>query len=60
MYKTGFDSITQEPDYYEKVIETKLATRPTRLHPVGLSPAPVQAPVPGEAWTSQSLKDQNF
>ncbi len=56
MYKTGFDSITQEPDYYEKVIETKLATRPTHLRPIGLSPTPVQVPVPGEAWTNQSLR----
>jgi radical SAM superfamily enzyme YgiQ (UPF0313 family) len=57
MYKTGFDSITQEPDYYEKVIETKLATRPTHLRPIGLSPTPVQVPVPGEAWTNQSLRN---
>ncbi len=57
MYKTGFDSITQEPDYYEKVIKTKLAVRPTRLRPAGSLPTPVQAPVPGESWMGQSLGD---
>jgi len=57
MYKTGWDDITKNPDYYEKVIKTKLAVRPTRLRPAGSLPTPVQAPVPGEAWMGQSLGD---
>tara|TARA_Y100000294_G_C8430148_1_gene286470 strand:- start:494 stop:676 length:183 start_codon:yes stop_codon:yes gene_type:complete len=60
MYKRGWDSITQNPDYYEKVIKTKLATLPTRLRPIGSLPIPVQAPVPGESWVGQSLKDQSL
>jgi hypothetical protein len=57
MYKTGWGDITKNPDYYEKVIKTKLAVRPTRLRPAGSLPTPVQAPVPGEAWMGQSLGD---
>ncbi len=32
-YKTGWDSVTKKSDYYEKIIENELATRPRRLLP---------------------------
>ena len=66
IYKTGWESVMKKieddgrSDYYEKVIETKLSARPTRLHPVGLLHTPVQAPVLGEAWTKQALKNQKI
>ena len=47
-------------DYYEKVVKTKLTNRPTRLRPAGLLATPVQAPVPGEAWTKQALNNQKI
>ena len=56
----------KKSDYYEKVITTKLSARPTRLHPavitptIGLLHTPVQAPVPGEAWTKQALNNQKI
>ncbi len=60
IYKTGWDSVTKKSDYYEKVVKTKLTNRPTRLRPVGLLATPVQAPVPGEAWMSQTLEDRRL
>ena len=63
MYKKAWDSITQEPDYYEKVIKTKLATRPTSLLPVfeDLLNKPVQIKTPalGETWTDKPLEERN-
>ena len=61
VYKTGWDSITQKSNYYEKVVVTKLATLPTRLRPVGTLSTPVQAPVPGEARMNQTpLQDRRL
>jgi len=60
IYKTGWDSVTKKSDYYEKVVKNKLTNRPTRLRPVGLLPTPIQAPVPGEAWMSQTLADRRL
>ena len=60
IYKTGWDSVTKKSDYYEKVVKTKLTNRPTRLRPVGLLATPIQAPVPGEAWMSQTLEDRRL
>ena len=50
----------KKSDYYEKVVKTKLTNRPTRLRPAGLLATPVQAPVPGEAWMSQTLEDRRL
>tara|TARA_B100000315_G_C14085386_1_gene366748 strand:+ start:120 stop:269 length:150 start_codon:yes stop_codon:yes gene_type:complete len=44
VYKTGWDSITQKSNYYEKVVVTKLATLPTRLHPAEIYTSKKQVP----------------
>ena len=43
VYKTGWDTITQKSNYYEKVVVTKLATLPTRLRPAEIFASKMQS-----------------